>query len=123
MIARFLICCASMPRLTPDQLQQQLVDIDDLLIVQDLDGVCMQLVRDPLTRRLDRSYVESAARLQGAFAVLTNGEHGGRRGVNRLVEQALHGDHDPAQAGLYLRGLAAGGVQFRIAMATSAIRA
>ena len=78
-----------MPRLTPDQLQQQLVDVDDLLIVQDLDGVCMQLVRDPLTRQLDRSYVESAARLQGAFVVLTNGEHEGHRGVNRLVERAL----------------------------------
>ena len=102
-----------MPRLTPDQLQQQLVDIDDLLIVQDLDGVCMQLVRDPLTRRLDRSYVESAARLQGAFAVLTNGEHEGHRGVNRLVERALGPSHSPVQEGLYLPGLAAGGVQLQ----------
>ena len=102
-----------MPRLTPDQLQQQLVDIDDLLIVQDLDGVCMQLVRDPLTRRLDRSYVESAARLQGAFAVLTNGEHEGHRGVNRLVERALEPSHSPVQEGLYLPGLAAGGVQLQ----------
>ena len=102
-----------MPRLTPDQLQQQLVDSDDLLIVQDLDGVCMQLVRDPLTRRLDRSYVESAARLQGAFAVLTNGEHEGHRGVNRLVERALGPSHSPVQEGLYLPGLAAGGVQLQ----------
>ena len=113
MIARFLLCCASMPRLTPDQLQQQLVDVDDLLIVQDLDGVCMQLVRDPLTRQLDRSYVESAARLQGSFAVLTNGEHEGHRGVNRLVERALGPSSRPVQEGLYLPGLAAGGVQLQ----------
>ena len=39
-----------MPRLTPDQLLQELTGAEDLLIVQDLDGVCMQLVKDPLTR-------------------------------------------------------------------------
>ena len=36
-----------MPRLTPDQLLQELTGAEDLLIVQDLDGVCMQLVKDP----------------------------------------------------------------------------
>ena len=45
MIAVLPFCCTSMLRLTPDQLQQQLLQTDDLLIVQDLDGVCMQLVR------------------------------------------------------------------------------
>ena len=111
MIAVLPFCCTSMLRLTPDQLQQQLLQTDDLLIVQDLDGVCMQLVRDPLTRKLDARYVESVARLQGAFVVLTNGEHEGRRGVNRLVERALGSSHRPADEGLYLPGLAAGGVQ------------
>ena len=82
-----------MPRLTPDQLLQELTAAEDLLIVQDLDGVCMQLVKDPLTRRMDAAYVEAVAAMDGAFAVLTNGEHEGRRGVNRLVEQAL-GDPD-----------------------------
>ena len=38
----------------------------------------MQLVKDPLTRRMDRAYVEAAAALRG-FVVLTNGEHEGRR--------------------------------------------
>ena len=52
--------------------------------------------------------------MDGAFAVLTNGEHEGRRGVNRLVEQAL-GDRSPQAEG-YLPGLAAGGVRFRIAL-------
>jgi len=87
----------------------------DLLLVQDLDGVCMELVRDPLERRLEPSYVLNARRLDGRFSVLTNGEHAGYRGVNRLVEQALaahpHSASDPASDGLYLPGLAAGGVQ------------
>jgi glucosylglycerol 3-phosphatase len=83
----------------------------DLLLVQDLDGVCMDLVRDPLQRQIEPSYVRSASRLDGRFAVLTNGEHAGYRGVNRLVEQALAGQADPAREGLYLPGLAAGGVE------------
>ena len=29
------------------------ITADDLLVVQDLDGVCMQLVKDPLTRRIE----------------------------------------------------------------------
>jgi glucosylglycerol 3-phosphatase len=83
----------------------------DLLLVQDLDGVCMDLVLDPLQRRLDPGYLRQARRLEGRFSVLTNGEHAGRRGVNRLVEQALAGQGHPAREGLYLPGLAAGGVQ------------
>jgi glucosylglycerol 3-phosphatase len=85
----------------------------DLLLVQDLDGVCMELVRDPLQRRMDPRYVHHARRLDGRFAVLTNGEHAGYRGVNRLVDQALAGQADPAREGLYLPGLAAGGVQLQ----------
>ena len=102
-----------MPRLAPDQLLEELTPVDDLLIVQDLDGVCMQLVKDPLTRRMDRGYVHAAAALRGNFVVLTNGEHEGRRGVNRLVEEALGDQVKPDQEGLYLPGLAAGGVQLQ----------
>ena len=102
-----------MPRLAPDQLLEELTPVDDLLIVQDLDGVCMQLVKDPLTRRMDPGYVNAAADLRGSFVVLTNGEHEGRRGVNRLVEAALGDQVKPDQAGLYLPGLAAGGVQLQ----------
>ncbi len=102
-----------MPRLTPDQLLDELSGIDDLLIVQDLDGVCMQLVKDPLTRQMNPSYVRAAAQLEGQFMVLTNGEHEGRRGVNRLVEAALGDPSTPQRDGLYLPGLAAGGVQFQ----------
>ena len=56
-------------RQTPDQLLEQLDNAEDLLVVQDLDGVCMQLVKDPLTRRLDHAYVRAAAKLQGSFVV------------------------------------------------------
>jgi glucosylglycerol 3-phosphatase len=85
----------------------------NLLLVQDLDGVCMELVHDPLQRRLEPAYVRHARRLDGRFCVLTNGEHAGYRGVNRLVENALAGQNDPAREGLYLPGLAAGGVQLQ----------
>ena len=102
-----------MPRLTPDQLLQELTGAEDLLIVQDLDGVCMQLVKDPLTRCMDPSYVDAVAAMDGQFAVLTNGEHEGRRGVNRLVEQALGEPVLPKREGRYLPGLAAGGVQLQ----------
>ncbi|MEC8688204.1 MAG: glucosylglycerol 3-phosphatase [Cyanobacteriota bacterium] len=102
-----------MQRLSSDQLLRELGKANDLLIVQDLDGVCMQLVKDPLTRRMKPSYVRAAAALQGEFVVLTNGEHEGRRGVNRLVEAALGDASLPAADGLYLPGLAAGGVQLQ----------
>ena len=85
---------------------------DNLLIIQDLDGVCMGLVKNPLTRTIDPAYVHAARQLEGHFYVLTNGEHIGDRGVNRIVEQAF----DPervAREGLYLPGLAAGGVQWQ----------
>ena len=95
------------------QLHQELKASSDLLIVQDLDGVCMPLVKDPLTRRMPADYVRAAALLKGRFQVLTNGEHEGRRGVNRLVEAALGDAELPAREGLYLPGLAAGGVQLQ----------
>ena len=102
-----------MPRLTLPDLLVELTAEDDLLLVQDLDGVCMPLVRDPLSRRLRPQTIRAAAQLGDCFRVLTNGEHGGRRGVNRLVEQAMQPDADPAVEGLYLPGLAAGGVQLQ----------
>lgn len=86
---------------------------DNLLVIQDLDGVCMELVRDPLQRRIEPRYVRAARRLAGHFYVLTNGEHIGRRGVNGIVEKALGGPQHARAQGLYLPGLAAGGVQWQ----------
>jgi glucosylglycerol 3-phosphatase len=93
----------------------QLIEIwattDNLLIIQDLDGVCMDLVNDPLDRVIDLAYVQATMALDGHFYVLTNGEHIGQRGVNGMIDRAI------AQAGIphcgYLPGLAAGGVQWQ----------
>jgi len=97
-----------------DSLLAHLRDSERLLIIQDLDGVCMALVNDPLTRRLDHDYLQAAKALDGEFYVLTNGEHIGRRGVNALVEKCCAA-LDPREHCLYLPGLAAGGVQFQSA--------
>ncbi|MEO0541267.1 MAG: glucosylglycerol 3-phosphatase, partial [Cyanobacteria bacterium P01_A01_bin.105] len=86
-----------------------LAHTDNLLIIQDLDGVCMGLVKDPLTRQLDRRYIEAVPAFNGHFYVLTNGEHVGQRGVNNIVERAM----GEAAQGKYLPGLAAGGVQWQ----------
>lgn len=75
--------------------------------------MCMGLVRDPLTRSLERRYLEAARALSGHFFVLTNGEHIGPRGVNGLVEKAFDTPEHPRREGLYLPGLAGGGVQLQ----------
>ncbi|WP_299488594.1 glucosylglycerol 3-phosphatase [Acaryochloris sp. IP29b_bin.137] len=100
-----------------DALIDHCVRQENLLIIQDLDGVCMGLVKDPLTRTIDPAYVHAVQQLDGHFYVLTNGEHIGNRGVNRIVEQAF----EPgivAKEGLYLPGLAAGGVQWQTRFGT-----
>ncbi|MEA5475898.1 glucosylglycerol 3-phosphatase [Synechococcus sp. CCY9201] len=84
-----------------------------LLLIQDLDGVCMPLVRDPLQRRVDPAYLRACKAMQGSFAVLTNGEHGGRRGMNPIVEAAVGDAEAVRREGLYLPGLAGGGVQIQ----------
>ncbi len=94
-------------------LLESLAATENLLIIQDLDGVCMSLVRDPLTRRIERRYVEATQTLAGHFYVLTNGEHIGKRGVNGIVEQAFDPPEHPREQGFYLPGLAAGGVQLQ----------
>lgn len=85
------------------------------LLIQDLDGVCMGLVRDPLRREMSAAYIEACQRMRGRFFVLTNGEHIGSRGVNGLVERAF-AKQSPQwvqRQGFYLPGLAAGGVQLQ----------
>lgn len=102
-----------MQRLSLHDLLDELASEQDLLLVQDLDGVCMPLVRDPLTRTLPLGTIHAVAQLGHSLRVLTNGEHGGKRGVNRMVEQAVPKGVDPAAEGLYLPGLGAGGVQLQ----------
>ncbi|MEM9567044.1 MAG: glucosylglycerol 3-phosphatase [Cyanobacteria bacterium P01_E01_bin.34] len=99
--------------LRTDTLPQLLSRTENVLIVQDLDGVCMELVLDPLTRQIDPNYVLATQTFDRHFYVLTNGEHTGVRGVNAIVDKAF-ADSDRAGAeGLYLPGLAAGGVQWQ----------
>ncbi|MGB3615736.1 MAG: glucosylglycerol 3-phosphatase [Elainellaceae cyanobacterium] len=90
-------------------LAHRLATTENLLIIQDLDGVCMGLVKDPLTRTIDLDYVRATQGFDGHFYVLTNGEHIGQRGVNGIIERA---GSTPPETG-YLPGLAAGGVQWQ----------
>lgn len=93
-------------------LTQTLIQRSNILIIQDLDGVCMGLVKDPLTRVMEARYINAVKALSHHFFVLTNGEHIGKRGVNGIIERTF--DADQAQSeGLYLPGLAGGGVQWQ----------
>ena len=98
---------------TKEEVIKTIVNEQNILIVQDLDGVCIPLVQDPLKREINKEYVEDVSKLRGKFAVLTCGEHEGRRGVNRLVEKALNSKELAKENGLYLPGLAACGVEFQ----------
>ena len=90
-----------------------IINEQNILIVQDLDGVCIPLVQDPLQREINKEYVKDVSRLRGNFAVLTCGEHEGKRGVNRLVEKALNSKTTAKENGFYLPGLAACGVEYQ----------
>lgn len=94
-------------------LLDELAATDNLLVIQDLDGVCMGLVGNPLTRQLERRYLDATRRLDGHFFVLTNGEHIGSRGVNGIVEALFETPDRAGEQGRYLPGLAAGGVQWQ----------
>ncbi|WP_071518546.1 glucosylglycerol 3-phosphatase [Geitlerinema sp. PCC 9228] len=90
-----------------------LANTENLLLIQDLDGVCMELVRDPLQRTIDCDYVKATTAFDNHFFVLTNGEHVGKRGVNGIVEKAFGYASEVKQQGWYLPGLAAGGIQWQ----------
>jgi len=66
-------------------LAQKLIKTKNKLIIQDLDGVCMGLVKNPLDRVIDWQYVMATKKLENHFFVLTNGEHIGLRGVNKII--------------------------------------
>ena len=95
------------------ELMRVLTEKKNILIIQDLDGVCMGLVKDPLTRVIDRQYLEATKSFDNHFFVLTNGEHIGRRGVNRIVEKAFADVDLVKKEGFYLPGLGGGGVQWQ----------
>ena len=90
-----------------------IINEQNILIVQDLDGVCIPLVQDPLQREINKEYVKDVSRLREKFAVLTCGEHEGKRGVNRLIEKALDSKKTAKENGFYLPGLAGCGVEYQ----------
>ncbi len=96
-----------------EEVINSIINEQNILIVQDLDGVCIPLVQDPLQREINKEYVKDVARLREKFAVLTCGEHEGKRGVNRLVEKALDSKRTAKENGFYLPGLAACGVEYQ----------
>ena len=98
---------------TKEEVIDTIINEQNILIIQDLDGVCIPLVQDPLKREINKEYVKDVSRLREKFAVLTCGEHEGRRGVNRLVEKALNSKTIAKENGFYLPGLAACGVEFQ----------
>ncbi|NER78134.1 MAG: glucosylglycerol 3-phosphatase [Leptolyngbya sp. SIO1D8] len=96
-----------------DRFSHLLATTENLLIIQDLDGVCMGLVKDPLHRQIETTYIAATQAFDTHFYVLTNGEHIGQRGVNGIIERAFGQEVDVQQQGFYLPGLAAGGVQWQ----------
>ncbi|ABM75262.1 putative glucosylglycerolphosphate phosphatase [Prochlorococcus marinus str. NATL1A] len=96
-----------------EEIINTIINEQNILIVQDLDGVCIPLVQDPLQREINKDYVKDVSRLREKFAVLTCGEHEGKRGVNRLVEKALDSKKTAKENGFYLPGLAACGVEYQ----------
>ena len=93
--------------------QKELISSKKILFIQDIDGVCIPLVKDPMTRKLESKYIYAVKELAEEFFVLTCGEHEGPRGVNRLIERSLRSTIEPKDKELYLRGLAACGVEYQ----------
>ena len=75
--------------------QQHLISYKNILFIQDIDGVCIPLVKDPMTRELQSKYIYAAKELAEEFFVLTCGEHEGPRGVNRIIERSLRSTIEP----------------------------
>jgi hypothetical protein len=62
-----------------------------MLVIQNLDSVCMGLVAAPLDRRIALDNVQATPAFGDHAYLLTNGALTGARGVNRIVEQAWGG--------------------------------
>jgi len=95
------------------KVQKQLISSKNILIIQDIDGVCIPLVKDPMNRELESKYIYAVKEFAEEFFVLTCGEHEGPRGVNRIIERSLRSTTEPKDKELYLRGLAACGVEYQ----------
>ena len=54
-----------------EEVIRTIINEENVLIVQDLDGVCIPLVQDPLKRKIDKEYVKDVSKLKDSFSVLT----------------------------------------------------
>ena len=52
---------------TKEEVIDTIINEQNILIVQDLDGVCIPLVQDPLKRELNKEYVKDVSRLRDKF--------------------------------------------------------
>ena len=51
--------------------QKQLIYSKNILIIQDIDGVCIPLVKDPMSRKLESKYIYAVKECAEEFFVLT----------------------------------------------------
>ena len=55
------------------KVQKQLISSKNILFIQDIDGVCIPLVKDPMTRELESKYIYAVKEFAEEFFVLTCG--------------------------------------------------
>ena len=53
------------------KVQNQLISSNNILFIQDIDGVCIPLVKDPMTRKLESKYIYAVKEFAEEFFVLT----------------------------------------------------
>ena len=82
------------------KVQKQLISSKNVLFIQDIDGVCIPLVKDPMKRELELKYIYAVKEFAEEFFVLTCGEHEGPRGVNRIIERSLKSTNEPKNLSL-----------------------
>ena len=52
---------------TKEEVINIIVNEKNVLLVQDIDGVCIPLVQDPLKRVIDKEYVKDVSKLKENF--------------------------------------------------------
>ena len=53
------------------KVQEQLISAKNILFIQDIDGVCIPLAKDPMTRELELKYIYAVKEFAEEFFVLT----------------------------------------------------
>ena len=53
---------------TKEEVIYTIINEENILIVQDIDGVCVPLVQDPLKREIKQEYVKAVSKLRDNFS-------------------------------------------------------